>query len=264
MRCNLDRTILEINNLSKKYQLKKKEIIALDNVSLSLKQGEVLGIVGESGSGKSTLGRIIAQIEEPTSGEIIFKGDNIFATDKKAAFAIRRQIQMVFQNPSSAISPKMSVAEFIAEGLINYKLMNKVQAQQEVIKLLEQVGLNQSYANKYASQVSGGELQRIVIARAISVKPQIIIFDEATSALDVLVRYNILKLLVKLKRELDVSYIFIGHNLAVVRLLSQRMMVMNQGKIVETLASSDFINTARNDYTKQLINAVLTVDDRKG
>ncbi len=256
--------ILEVKNLSKIYALKKEKFTALDDVSFCLQTGESLGIVGESGSGKSTLVKIITQIESASSGDVFFEGKNIYASSRAERYQIRRQIQMVFQNPSSAISPKMTIGDFLAEGLINYKIMNKENASQEAKRLLELVELPSDFCNKFANQLSGGELQRVVIARAISVKPKIVVFDEATSALDVLVRKNILQLLLKLKQELNLSYIFIGHNLAVVRLVTSRMLVMNSGKIVELLASSDFVSKAQNQYTKELIAAVLTTADKKG
>ncbi len=255
--------ILEVKNLSKIYPLKKGEFTALDNVSLTLKRGEALGIVGESGSGKSTLAKIITQIEQPSSGQVLYAGKDIYASSKKEQYDIRRQIQMVFQNPRSTISPRMSIGTFLTEALVNYKIMSMTEAKKEAVRLLELVELPSTYMNKFSSQVSGGEMQRVVIARALSVKPQIIVFDEATSALDVLVRQKILDLLLKLKKQFDFSYLFIGHNLAVVRIVSSRMIVMKNGKIVEMLASNDFVRSAQNDYTKTLISSVLTTADKK-
>ncbi len=170
---------------------------------------------------------------------------------------------MVFQNPLSAISPKMTIGDFLIEGLINYRLADHQAAIAKIANLLNMVELPANYAEKLPNQLSGGEMQRVVIARAVSVEPQVIIFDEATSALDVLVRHKILKLLVKLKAKLNLSYLFIGHNLSVVRLVTSRMLVMNQGKVVEALPSKDFMTSAKDDYTKRLIQSVLTTRDRK-
>ncbi len=255
--------ILEVNNLSKIYKQGKSTFTALDNISICLYHNESLGIVGESGSGKSTLAKIITQIEEPTSGEVFFENDNMFSSSKRDRYSIRRQIQMVFQNPLSAISPKMLIGDFLLEGILNYKLMNKTDAKSEIKRLIHLVGLSDKYLDKFPSQLSGGEMQRVVIARAISVKPKIVVFDEATSALDVLVRKNILELLSKLKKDLDISYIFIGHDLAVVRLLTSRMVVMNEGKIVEELVSKNFQKTAKEPYTIRLIESIFTTDEHK-
>ncbi len=255
--------LLEVQNLSKEYNVNNKSVKALDNINFELIRGESLGIVGESGSGKSTLAKIIAQIEKPSFGHVIFDNINIFNSDKKKKYEIIKNIQMVFQNPASAISPKMRIGEFLTEAMINYGLIDKEKRKKEAIKLLTMVELSEDYIGKFPNELSGGQLQRIVLARAISVKPKIVIFDEATSALDVLVRKNILKLLVKIKKELDVSYIFIGHDLAVVRLITNRIIVMNEGKIVEILSSENFACNAKNQYTKSLINSVLTVDDIK-
>ncbi len=255
--------ILEVNNISKIYPTKNKPFVALDDVSLYLNKGEALGIVGESGSGKSTLAKIISQIEAPSQGDVFFCGKNIFKSDNKQRYQIRRNIQMVFQNPRSAISPKMTIGDFLIEGLINYRLASRQTALAKTADLLNMVELPADYVQKMPNQLSGGEMQRVVIARAISVEPKIIIFDEATSALDVLVRHKILKLLVKLKSELNLSYLFIGHNLAVVRLVTSRMLVMNQGKIIEALPSKDFMASAQNEYTKSLIQSVLTTRDSK-
>ncbi len=255
--------ILEASNVSKIYKKKKNFVRALDNISFTLKNGESLGIVGESGSGKSTLAKIIAQIEKPTEGKILFEKNNIFNLTKRQRYSVRRNIQMVFQNPSSAISPKMLIGDFLIEGMVNYKLKSQKEAKNQALILLDLVELPRDYINKFSNQLSGGELQRIVIARAISVNPKIIIFDEATSALDVLVRKNILQLLVKIKKEFNISYIFIGHDLAVVRLITNNIIVMNNGKIIERIDSENFTENANNKYTKTLIKAILTTHDCK-
>ncbi len=255
--------ILEVNNLSKIYKKRNGKVIALDDISMKLYRYESLGIVGESGSGKSTLAKIITQIENPTEGNIFFEGQDLFSCSKVERNAIRRQIQMVFQNPLSAISPKMLIGDFLLEGILNYRLMNKKDARDEIKKLINMVGLSDDYLNKFPSQLSGGQMQRVVIARAVSVTPKIVVFDEATSALDVLVQKQILELLSILKRDLDISYIFIGHDLAVVRLLTSRMIVMNEGKIVEELASKNFYKTAQNPYTISLINSIFTTNEHK-
>ncbi len=244
--------IIEIKNLIKKFD---SNVLALNNISLSLKKGECLGIVGESGCGKSTLAKIITLIEKPTSGKIFFNGENIFQYKRKQIFNYHRNIQMVFQNPHSVFSPRMSIGQFLCEGLINYKIMEKFDAKKEALKLLKIVELNSSYYNKFPHELSGGELQRVVIARAISIKPDVLIYDEPTSSLDVCIQNNILKLLYKIQKEFNLSTIFIGHNIAVVRMISDRIMVMKNGEIVEVLDSENFLEFSNNEYTKTLIDA---------
>lgn len=258
-----NKKILEVKNVCKYYKVKNSQFTALDDVSLDLYEGESLGIVGESGSGKSTLAKLITQLEAPSKGRILFSGKDIYRASRKEKYEIRSQIQMVFQNPQSAMSPKMRIGDFLVEALSNYGLMPTNELKEEARRLLEIVELPAEFAEKFPSQVSGGQMQRIVIARALSVKPKIIIFDEATSALDVLVQKNIISLLIKLKKEFDISYLFIGHSLAIVRLITQRMAVMNEGKIVEILESNNFCELAKDPYTLRLIDSVLTTDDCK-
>ncbi len=256
-------TILDIKNLSKIYRVNNKDFKALDNVNLRVYQSESLGIVGESGSGKSTLAKIITQIEKPSAGQIVFDGRDIIGVSNKHKYDVRKNIQMVFQNPISVISPKMMIGDFLTEGMLNYGMISKSDKISEATRLLSMVELSSSFIYKFPSELSGGEMQRVVVARAISVNPKIIIFDEATSALDVLVRKNILNLLVDLKKKLDISYIFIGHNLAVVRLVTDRIAVMNEGKVIEIIESENFSKKATQSYTNKLIDSVLTTDDRK-
>ncbi len=253
-------SIIEVKNLTKKFP---PNIIAVNNVSFSLNRGECIGLVGESGCGKSTLSSIITHMQKPTSGTIFFEGEDIFKYKKNEVKKYHRNIQMVFQNPKSVFSPKMAIGKFLCEGLVNYKIMNKSDAKKEAIKLLEQVELDSSYFMKFPHELSGGQLQRVVIARAISINPKVIIYDEPTSALDVSVQKNITKLLYDIQNKYNISTIFISHDLALVRLIADRILVMNDGEIIEKLDSENFITSIKNNITQELVDSVFTLEDKK-
>ncbi len=253
-------SIIEVKNLTKVFS---PNIIAVDNVSFSLKRGECIGLVGESGCGKSTLSSIITHTKKPTDGTVFFEGEDIFKYNRKNVKKYHRNIQMVFQNPKSVFSPKMSIGKFLCEGLINYKIMNKSNAQKEAINLLEQVELDSTYFAKFPHELSGGQLQRVVIARAISINPKVIIYDEPTSALDVSVQKNITKLLYDIQNKYNISTIFISHDLALVRLIADRILVMNSGKIIEELDSENFVASIKNEKTRELVDSVFTLEDKK-
>ena len=247
--------LLIIENISKTFKVdKNKELQALKNINIRLKKGECIGIVGESGCGKSTLARIIVGIERKTSGKIIFDNKEIEGISKT------KDIQMIFQNPLSSFNPRMKIVDYMWEPLRNYFKLSKKDSIPFIKKSLIDVGLNENALEKYPHEFSGGQLQRITIARAIIIKPKLIVCDEITSALDVSVQKQILELLKKLQKDLDLSYLFIGHDLAVVQDISQKIVVMYMGKIVEELDSVDLKSKAKHPYTKLLLNSVFEVD----
>ena len=247
--------LLIIENISKTFKVdKNKELQALKNINIRLKKGECIGIVGESGCGKSTLARIIVGIEKKTSGKIIFDNKEIEGISKT------KDIQMIFQNPLSSFNPRMKIVDYMWEPLRNYFKLSKKDSIPFIKKSLIDVGLDENALKKYPHEFSGGQLQRITIARAIIIKPKLIVCDEITSALDVSVQKQILELLKKLQKDLDLSYLFIGHDLAVVQDISQKIVVMYMGEIVEKLDSVDLKSKAKHPYTKLLLNSVFEVD----
>ena len=247
--------LLIIENISKTFKVdKNKELQALKNINIRLKKGECIGIVGESGCGKSTLARIIVGIERKTSGKIIFDNKEIEGISKT------KDIQMIFQNPLSSFNPRMKIVDYMWEPLRNYFKLSKKDSIPLIKKSLIDVGLDENALEKYPHEFSGGQLQRITIARAIIIKPKLIVCDEITSALDVSVQKQILELLKKLQEDLGLSYLFIGHDLAVVQDVSQKIVVMYMGEIVEELNSIDLKSKAKHPYTKLLLNSVFEVD----
>ena len=220
--------LLIIENISKTFKVdKNKELQALKNINIKLKKGECIGIVGESGCGKSTLARVIVGIEKKTSGKIIFDNKEIEGISKT------KDIQMIFQNPLSSFNPRMKIVDYMWEPLRNYFKLSKKDSIPFIKKSLIDVGLDENALEKYPHEFSGGQLQRITIARAIIMKPKLIVCDEITSALDVSVQKQILELLKKLQKDLGLSYLFIGHDLAVVQDISQKIVVMYMGESVE-------------------------------
>ena len=247
--------LLIIENISKTFKVdKNKELQALKNINIRLKKGECIGIVGESGCGKSTLARIIVGIEKKTTGKIIFDNKEIDGILKT------KDVQMIFQNPLSSFNPRMKIVDYMWEPLRNYFKLSKKDSIPLIKKSLIDVGLDENALEKYPHEFSGGQLQRITIARTIIIKPKLIVCDEITSALDVSVQKQILELLKKLQKDLDLSYLFIGHDLAVVQDISQKIVVIYMGEIVEELNSIDLKTKAKHPYTKLLLNSVFEVD----
>ena len=243
--------ILEIHNITKSY-----ETIACDNVSFKLYSNEILGVVGESGSGKTTVSNLILRLTEPTSGEIFFHGKNIFDFTKKELFNFRRNVQVVFQDPFASLNPTMNVFDIISEPwVIHSGFLEKRFYSDKVSELLISVGLNSDDANRYPHQFSGGQRQRIAIARALALNPEVIICDEAVSALDVSIQAQIINLLSDLRDKFSLSYIFIAHDLPVVRDLADRLIVMKSGKIVEQGNSEDVFSNPKHPYTQDLLKA---------
>lgn len=252
--------ILKIRNLNKDFKGENGQIIkGVSNINLDLYKGEALGIIGETGSGKSTLGKIILNIEKPSSGEIYYNNKNITNLKSKELRELYLNIQIIFQNPHSTFNPRMKIGKALQEPLINYNIMNKKESQKEVINLLNMVELCPKYINKYPHELSGGELQRVAIARAIAVKPKILICDEITSSIDVSIQHEIGKLLVKLQNKIGISYIFIGHNIAFVKKITHRIGIMYKSELLEVVNSNNLLSESKNPYTKKLLNSVLYV-----
>ena len=249
--------LLELKNITKIFRRHgQHDLTALDNVNFSLFPGEILGIVGESGSGKSTVAKSIARLINVTNGQIILKEQNIFDLKGIAKKRIYRDIQMVFQNPVSSFDPRRTLGHGISESLLNSGVTRQA-AQKRTEILLQQCGLTRDFASRYPFEVSGGQCQRAAIARALAIEPEILICDEATSSLDVTIQAQIIELLRDLQKKNNISYIFICHDLALVQDFCDRILVMNEGKIVETGTPEEIINSPKSEYTQKLIAAIL-------
>jgi peptide/nickel transport system ATP-binding protein/oligopeptide transport system ATP-binding protein len=260
---NKNAVLLEAKGLYKTYTqtsgffVKKQRIIkALNNVSLSIKKGETLAIVGESGSGKSTLARCLLQLLSLDQGELFFKGKNLNSLDVKDKKYLKRHIQMVFQDPYASLNPRMKISEILEEGLLIHDLGDKILRDKKMRDMIKKVGLEVSDLNKYPHQFSGGQRQRIGIARALIVEPELVICDEPVSALDVSIQAQILLLLKDLQKELGLSYLFISHDLRVVRHMADHIVVMHQGKIVEQGSIKGIYEKPKANYTRELLNAI--------
>lgn len=255
--------ILQANHLVKTYTQSSgrfgfgsSQIKALDDVSLSLKAGSTLAVVGESGSGKSTLARCLLQLHPFDSGEVLFEGKDLAKLDASSLRSMRKNLQMVFQDPFASLNPRMRVGEIVGEGLLIHGLGSALEQKEKVQQMLERVGLSGSDALKYPHQFSGGQRQRIGIARALVLQPKVVVCDEPVSALDVSVQAQILLLLKELQHEMQLSYIFISHDLRVVRHIADEMVVMHKGKIVEQGNVVDIYNAPQQAYTQQLLSAI--------
>jgi peptide/nickel transport system ATP-binding protein/oligopeptide transport system ATP-binding protein len=239
------------------FFVKKQRIIkALNNVSLSIKKGETLAIVGESGSGKSTLARCLLQLLSLDQGELFYKGKNLTSLDVEGKKYLKRHIQMVFQDPYASLNPRMKISEILEEGLLIHDLGDKFSRDKKMRDMIKKVGLEVSDLNKYPHQFSGGQRQRIGIARALIVEPELVICDEPVSALDVSIQAQILLLLKELQKELGLSYLFISHDLRVVRHMADSIAVMHQGKIVEQGSIKGIYEKPKANYTRELLNAI--------
>ena len=257
-----DVNILEIKNLRKEFtnKITKKPIVAVDNISLTLQRGKTLGIVGESGSGKSTLGRIMLRLVEPTSGQIIFNQKDITNEKPKELRNLRSKMQMIFQDPMASLDPRMSVQELIQESLDIHNTGTKAERKKAVEEIAEKVGIAKSALEKFPHEFSGGQRQRISIARAVINKPDLIVADEPVSALDVSIQAQILNLLKDLRREMNLSFIFISHDLSVVNYFCDEVAVMYLGNIVEYAPTSELFANPKHPYTQALISAIPEID----
>ncbi|MFT3991006.1 MAG: ABC transporter ATP-binding protein [Luteolibacter sp.] len=263
-------SLLAINDLTVHFPVRSGVLMrqtgavrAVDGVSLTIKPGETLGLVGESGCGKSTLGKAIVRLLKPTSGQIIFENQDISEARQGKLRPLRRDIQMIFQDPAESLDPRMSVRALIEEPFQIHGIGTRAERIQWVNDLLDRVGLPSSAAERYSFEFSGGQRQRIGIARALALKPKLIVCDEPVSALDVSVQSQILNLLVELQKDFDLSYLFIAHNLSVVKHISDRVAVMYLGKIVELASAETIYRDPRHAYTKALLAAIPTPDPKK-
>lgn len=250
--------LLETRNLKKYFPVGKRELKAVDGISLQIYKGEVLGLVGESGCGKSTAGRTILHLYKPTSGQILFHGKHVNDTAE-----YRRQTAMVFQDPYSSLDPRMTVSDMIAEPLdIQGLYTNRKDRRDKVLSLMNMVGLNSEHANRYAHEFSGGQRQRIGIARALATDPEFVVCDEPVSALDVSIQAQVVNMFAKLQKQMHLTYLFIAHDLLIVRHVSDRIAVMYLGRLVEIGRTDDVYETPMHPYTKCLISAVPIPDPR--
>ena len=262
--------IIELKNLKKYFETNRKigktrtYVKAVNDINLDVLEGEILGIVGESGCGKSTVGNLIMGLIEPTEGEVIINNTRWHGLTKKELKGKRRDIQMIFQDPFSSLNPRMKVFDIIAEPLITHNLLKGKALKEEIYKLLEQVGLSRNIANRYPHEFSGGQRQRIGIARAIALKPKVIICDEPVSALDVSIQAQILNLLKDLQEKLGLTFVFIGHGMPAIKFISDRIAVMYLGKVVELAEKENIFNETMHPYTRTLLNSIpiLSPDER--
>lgn len=255
-----ENTILELQGVHKYFKNNDGSIFkVIKNLDITLSQGECVVIVGESGCGKSTVARLILQLTDITKGKMIYKGKDVTNLCGEQLKEYYKNVQMIFQDPLSTFSPRMKIGTYMIEPYLNFKLMDKKAAYKYAEELLERVGLNKEFINRYPNELSGGQLQRVVIARTIGLKPDIIICDECTSALDVSIQKQIIDLLLELQNKTNFCNIFITHDLALAESISDKIYVMYLGEIVEILSSKNISKDAKHPYTKALLNAVLSV-----
>ena len=261
--------LLEVKNLRKFFPIRKgffskthANVKAVDDISFSIERRKTLGLVGESGCGKTTAGRTILRLLEPTSGQVIFDGKPLFKLNRREMKSIRREMQIIFQDPYSSLNPRMPVGSIIEEGLLIHKVGNKKSRQARTRELLDIVGLSTDYYNRYPHEFSGGQRQRIGIARAIALNPNFIVCDEAVSALDVSVQAQIINLLENLQKEFGLAYMFISHDLGVVKHVSDEIAVMYLGKILEYTTTDNLFSNPLHPYTKALLSAIPVPDPK--
>ena len=264
---NSSEILLEVKNLRKCFALKKSitgkvlsELVAVDNVSFTLKPGETIGIVGESGCGKTTLGRTILKLHEPSGGQIIFNGEDITEYSNKEMRHLRTDMQIIFQDPYSSLPPRSTVGDILSEPVKVHKIVPPEKVKEYVLDLMEKCGLRDYYYERYPHEFSGGQRQRICIARALSVNPKLVICDEPVSALDVSIQAQIINLLKSLQKSMNLTYLFISHDLSVVKFISDRIGVMYLGSMVEFGSKEDIFSNPLHPYTKALFSAIPNPD----
>ena len=257
--------LVEVKHLKQYFGSKKNVVKAIDDISFEIFEGETFGLVGESGSGKSTTGRALLRLYKPTDGEILFEGKDIANLKKgKELLEFRKEAQMIFQDPYASLDGRMKVRDIIAEGIDIHGLAKTAEERDAMVdELLETVGLNKEHANRYPHEFSGGQRQRIGIARALAVNPKFIVCDEAISALDVSIQAQIVNLLKRLQKEIGLTYLFIAHDLSMVKYISDRIAVMYRGRIVEMGSADCVYNNPQHPYTKSLLSAIPLPDPRE-
>ncbi len=258
-----EKPMLEIRHLKKYFHTPAGELHAVDDVTLSIEKGHTLGVVGESGCGKTTLGRAVLRLIEPSSGEILFDGENILDRKKDKMKHLRKQMQLIFQDPYASLDPRLSVAEIIKEPMLVNKMYSKKEADERVRQLMDTVGLARRFVNAYPHELDGGRRQRIGVARALATDPRFIVCDEPVSALDVSIQAQILNLMMDLQEERDLAYMFITHDMSVVRHISDEIAVMYLGQCVELAEKEELFNNPRHPYTKALLAAIPVIDITK-
>ncbi|MFJ6122002.1 ATP-binding cassette domain-containing protein [Streptomyces sp. NPDC092129] len=263
-----DRPLLELDGLRKEFGGRNVNV-AVDDVSLEVREGETLALVGESGCGKTTLTRLLLRLLEPTAGSVRFDGRDLATVSATELRAVRRQMQVVLQDPYSSMNPRMRITDIVAEPLITHDpavrgRRGRARARERVGELLEAVGLNAGIQDRYPHEFSGGQRQRVSIARALALQPRLLVLDEPTSALDVSVQATVLELLAELQTRLGLTYVFVSHNLAVVRQVADRVAVMRRGRLVEVGEAEQVFHTPQHLYTRQLLDAVPVLDPRRG
>jgi oligopeptide transport system ATP-binding protein len=257
--------LLEVLNLVKHFPVENSDDVvqAVDDVTFDIRAGETLGLVGESGCGKSTVGRNLLRLQEPTSGRVFFEGRDVLKLEAEDLRAIRREMQIIFQDPYASLNPRLSILSIVGEPLKIHGVSNKAERRARVADLLSKVGLDPDYMNRYPHEFSGGQRQRIGIARALALNPKLIVCDEPVSALDVSVQAQVVNLLQDLQSEFGLTYLFISHGLAVVEHISNRVAVMYLGKIVEIAASDELYKNPLHPYTKALLSAIPVPDPKQ-